>query len=254
MSEGEGYEEKSKFAGERVDFLDITKTIAAFANCEGGLILLRGVSCDPKLLDSARLDDFVNKLVAPRIPNIVSVQRDKDVFSIEVPRSDDAPHVMAHSPSYKQANDKERAAFHQGQIYVRHSSKSEPATADDLREMIRKATSRALASLGDAIKRASVEVAEGGLPILAPGSVLEIAMKDVNASHPYTATTLGAKLGKGQQWTAAAAGKLEIKNDPKYWINIVGSMGHVIARKYSEEALKRLVQEIESDPDFDPYH
>ena len=48
--------------------------------------------------------------------------------------------------------------------------------------------------------------------------------------------------------------RLEIKKDPKYCINIVGSMGQIIARKYSEEALKRLVQEIESNPDFDPYH
>ena len=61
MVEGGSYEEKSEFAGHQNDFLDISKTIIAFANGDGGQIVLRSLACDSALLDSARLDDFVNR-------------------------------------------------------------------------------------------------------------------------------------------------------------------------------------------------
>ena len=99
--------------------------------------------------------------VAPRIRNITSIQVDNDSFAIEVAPSEDGPHVIAHTANYKLGDKGQRPAFHQGQIYVRHSSKSEPATEDDVRWMINKAVSRVLASLIEAMKNASISVAEG---------------------------------------------------------------------------------------------
>jgi len=79
-------------------------------------------------------------------------------------------------------------------------------------------------------------------------------MKDVNSSHPYNATTMGAKLGKNQSWTARAAGKLGLKKDPKYCVNILGTKGQVIHRMYSEEAYHKLAEVLQRGPEFDPYH
>jgi hypothetical protein len=67
--------------------------------------------------------------------------------------------VIAHTANYKLGDKGQGPAFHQGQIYVRHSSKSEPATEDDVRWMINKAVSRVLASLSEAMKNASISVA-----------------------------------------------------------------------------------------------
>jgi hypothetical protein len=78
----------------------------------------------------------------------------EDCFVIEVPPSEDGPHTIAHSASYTLASGKQKPVFHPGQIYVRHSSKTEPATADDIRAMIQKASAKTLSALGDAIKQA----------------------------------------------------------------------------------------------------
>ena len=254
MNESIDYEEKSEFDGKDNDFLDIIKTIIAFADGEGGIVVLQGVTCKPAVLDSARLDDRVNKWVAPRIRNIVSNLDAEDRIIIEVPPSDDAPHVISHSASYKLPGDRQRPAFHPGQIYVRHSSKTEPATADDVRLMIQKRTAKALAALSDAIKQAPINVAEGGLPILAPGTVLEISTKDVNRSHPYTAKAIGQKIGKNNQWVSAAARRMRLRNDQKYCVGVLGGNGQVALWKYSEEALGAITTQLEIVPDFDPYH
>jgi hypothetical protein len=48
----------------------------------GRVIVLKGVTCRPALLDSARLDDFVNRWTAPRIRNIVS-KREADDLEVQ---------------------------------------------------------------------------------------------------------------------------------------------------------------------------
>lgn len=254
MKEGVEYEEKSRFEGHNNDFIDIAKTIVAFANGGGGQICLRSVSCDLRKLDSARLDDFVNRWVSPRITGIASARGEEGSWTIDVNPSQNSPHVISHAASYVLQDGKQRAAFHQGQIFVRHSSKSEPATADDVQQMLQRAVSRTLAALGDAITRASVTVAEGGIPISRSGVVLEMAIKNVNKSYPYTATAVGHQIGKGQQWVAYAAEKLGLKTDERYCCNILGSKGQVALRKYSEDALTRIKETLESNPNFDPYH
>jgi len=66
-------------------------------------------------------------------------------------------------------------------------------------------------------------VAEGRLPILTPGTVLENTMKDVNHSHPFTATSLGKRIGKNYQWVSAAARKLGLREDRRYCVGILGT-------------------------------
>ena len=82
---------------------------------------------------------------------------------------------------------------------------------------------------------------------VAKGAPIEIAVQDVNKTHPYTARSLGAKLGKGQNWVAAAASKLELKNDSRYSFAIYGSGGKVALRKYSDSALERIRRELEAN-------
>ncbi|MBO0743356.1 MAG: hypothetical protein J2P51_18310, partial [Hyphomicrobiaceae bacterium] len=94
------YEEKSEFAGENNDFTDIAKTIAAFANGDRGCIVLKALTCDPKRVDSARLDDFVNRWVSPRITGITSTITSDGGCTISVAPSQNSPHVIAHCASY----------------------------------------------------------------------------------------------------------------------------------------------------------
>jgi hypothetical protein len=68
MPESESFEEKSSFEwGREGQHFDLLKTIVAFANCAGGQILLKQVSGDHRRLDSARIDDFANTYVSPRL-------------------------------------------------------------------------------------------------------------------------------------------------------------------------------------------
>src|SRR5262245_2986113 len=139
--EGTEYEEKSDFEAGTNDLLDISKTVIAFANGEGGRLFLRRVRGDSRLLDSARLDGVVNRCVPQSTNGITSRATDDGGYEILVPASTGAPHVIEHVGNYQRGGT-QRPAFYKGQIFVRHSSKSEPATADDVAVMIRRAVAR----------------------------------------------------------------------------------------------------------------
>jgi hypothetical protein len=102
--------------------------MVAMANCRGGRIVLSDVICSSKLLDSSHLDNLVNAQVSPRINGITWRQLPDGDWEIEADRSPDRPHVFVVDRRYKDDEGKDKYAFHRGQVYVRHSSKSEPAT------------------------------------------------------------------------------------------------------------------------------
>jgi hypothetical protein len=228
------------------------------ANTEGGEVSIKTLQTDKETLDSARLDDLVNKYVAPRVQGITSAQGDSGDWHIAVPQSKERPHIFVEEARYRDRDGKVRSAFYPGQIYVRHSSKTEPATDDDLRNIILDHVGRWLKKVGEAVTDFSLEIGEGttGLPVRISESAaaLTIAFKDPNRDYPYTTKTLGAKIGKGQNWVAQAASVLRLKEDPRYSLAILGAGDNVVVRRYNDRALEKLRDTLADNPGFDPWH
>jgi hypothetical protein len=61
-------------------------------------------------------------------------------------------------------------------------------------------------------------------------------------------------LGRNQNWTHTAAGRLGLKDNPMYSLPIKGTQGKVVLRRYNAHALEVLKKKLEEHPDFDPYH
>ena len=255
MGETEGYEEKSQFEGSEKEKLEIVKTIVAFANTSGGKIRLKNVSCPPSFFDTARLDDLVNKYAGPRLQGVRSQKRKSSTWEISIRKSDNRPHVFTQEASFQTAKGP-KSAFYPGQIYVRHSSKTEPATGDDLQQ-IRADFARLLYErLAEGIRAFSGKLTEdpGSIPVrLSREGTLTFRFEDMEKLYPYTAKTLGTKIQRNQNWTAQALTKLGIKGDPAHCLEIKGASGKVIVRKYDETTLERLRDVLQENPEYNPY-
>ena len=88
--------------------------------------------------------------------------------------------------------------------------------------------------------------ADSSLPVL-------VQRTDLEADYPYLTREMGQQIGKNMDWTARAAGILELKGDPKYHQAVRASKSNSIQR-YSEAALQKLKLVLKEDPSFDPYN
>lgn len=255
--ESTDYEEKSRFAGSAREKLELVKTLVAFANEGGGDVRIKRLKMSPDLLDSARLDDLVNRYVSARVGGITSGEQGDGSWVISVPESDVKPHVFVREGSYEDEGGKKRTAFYPGQIYVRHSSKTEPATDDDLKSMMQEYGATLLRQVAGAIGDLSIRMkgGDGSLPVLLSDSdqALTITVEDPNRSYPYTAKTLGREIGKHSSWVGRAASLLGLKEDARYCLPIQGAGKRVVVYRYNERALEELRVRAK-DPEFDPYH
>lgn len=168
--------------------------------------------------------------------NITSTRPEPDRCEIAVLESSDRPHVFITDTTYEDQSGRHHYAFHAGQVYVRHGSKTEPATDDDLRRIIQQMVGPWLTRVAGAIENLSLQIGQssGAPPVrLSDEALLEIRMADPNKEYPYTARTLGAELARGQTWVAKALDKLGAKDDPRYGCPMTGASGRVVLRKYS---------------------
>ena len=133
--------------------VDLVKNLVAFANAGGGQIVFGrnetqvvGVSADlVQALDSARLTDLLNRF-APENSVVVShsVQRDEesgnDLLIIQV-QAAQFPVVMKKDGDWKGIQKKkgDRPLFRKGDIWTRHSTKTERISFEDMREWIERA-------------------------------------------------------------------------------------------------------------------
>jgi hypothetical protein len=135
--------------------IDLVKNLVAMANAGGGSITfgctetdVRGL--DPlvlKALDSARLTDLVNRFTPPNsvvLSHEVIVQEDSDRIIVRV-NVEVVPYpvVMTKKGDWKgmQTQKGDRPLFVEGDIWTRHSSKTERVTYEDLRSWIDRARS-----------------------------------------------------------------------------------------------------------------
>lgn len=257
LVESTDYEEKSRFTGSPREKLELAKTLVAFANKEGGKVRIKRLEASSDLLDSARLDDMVNRFVAPRVGGITSGERSDGGWQISVPESRIKPHVFVREGSYVDEKGRNRTAFYPGQVYARHSSKTEPATDDDLRSIIQQHKADLLKQVAGAIGDLSIRMrgGSGSLPVRLSEAdeALTITVEDPNRSYPYTAKTLGREIGKHQSWVGRAASLVGLKEDTLYCLAIQGAGNEVVVYRYNDRALEELRARAK-DPDFDPYH
>ena len=254
--EGEDLELKSDFDGGERQWFELVRTIAAMANTKGGRLILQKAQCEIALLDSARITDRVNKALRPRLSGITSRVTDGGVWEISIQPSRQKPHVFTAELNYVDPHGKNRSAFYPGQVYARHSSKTEPATEEDFARMIQETVATWLEKLAQGIQSLSFEMTSeaNSLPVRIahePGG-LAVSITDPNKDFPYTVTELGKRIGRSQNWTAKAIGKLAIRDDPLYCMTI--KFGKNELRKYNEAAAAKLLQIVSEKPDFDLYH
>jgi hypothetical protein len=255
LVESEDLELKSDFDGSDRQWFEIVRTITAMANTKGGRLILQKSQCDPALLDSARLTDRVNKALRPRLASITSRVTEAGVWEITVQPSRQKPHVFVTELNYLDGG-KNRSAFYPGQVYARHSSKTEPATEEDFARMIQESVANWLEKLAKGIHELSFQITADpeSLPVrfAHEPAALSVTIRDPNTDFPYTTKSLGVCIGKSQNWTARAVRKLGLINNPSYSIMI--DLGSYKVAKYNDAAVQTLRQRLRDEPNFDPYH
>lgn len=135
------------------EWCELTKDIVAMANSGGGVLIIgadnagipTGFDIGSLLtLDPAKLTDKIASHTGQQFDNfhLNDIPRGAErVFLIVVCEADE-PLVFEKEGSYQTERGKHKTAFHRGVIYVRHGAKSEPATADDVRRMIKQRVDR----------------------------------------------------------------------------------------------------------------
>ncbi len=256
-AEVEDHERKSNYYGTLEDRAQLVKTIVAMANTKGGTIVLKTVHCNRDDLDSARLDDLVNRYVARRVRGISSRQMLDGSIEIHVVESENKPHVFRCNLPYKDKRKRTVIAFHEGQVWVRHSSKNEPATIDDIEQILREMISIFLGGLGEKVLQPSFslqapDAKKVPVRLSDEADATPITPDDLEKLYPYTTKQLGITLGKNQNWAARAVKVLGLKESREYSysLKISKNSRHYI---YSEKALQRIQNELGRDSDWNPY-
>ena len=166
------------------DYLELAADLVAMANTRGGAILVgtQGSAlpkADLALFDSARIDDKVNSLVEPRVGRIKSNALGSDFILIEIEKSDNPPHVFKQDGNCTNRQQKPVTVFRRGDVYVRHSSKSERANRTDFERWLETRQQRLFENVKlvfQASPEAQIQIAEGpgGVPVridpTAPGA------------------------------------------------------------------------------------
>lgn len=129
------------------DWCEIVKDIVAMANSGGGCLVFGlqddGTPSDwdpqPVLdLDPATVTDKIFKYTARNVADFEVVARRRRGSPVAVLAVDEVqvPLVFAKPGTYSVGGPRPKTAFAQGTVYFRHGAKSEPATTDDLADLL----------------------------------------------------------------------------------------------------------------------
>jgi hypothetical protein len=131
--------------GNKGEWIELLRDIAAFANSGGGVLLFgidnagnpTGLNCQPILdFDIARISDKLRKYTGSNFGDLVLFGCDREGLAITglYVGSVEEPLVFVADGQYTNAIREERLAFRAGIVYFRHGAKSEAGTSDDLRQ------------------------------------------------------------------------------------------------------------------------
>jgi len=118
------------------DCLKLVADLVAMANTRGGGILIGSSGTiipdnHRPQFDSARLDDRVNSLTEPRVGGVRSSFLGDDFVLVEVEKSPNPPHIFRRDGTYMSQTGRNSHVFSRGDVFVRHSTKSERASRVD---------------------------------------------------------------------------------------------------------------------------
>lgn len=192
--------------------VDLVKNLVAIANAGGGRIIFgRNETVTPGIdndtcqaLDSARLSDLVYRYVKPAqvelSHEIQALGDDRYLFTVRIAASE-YPVVMSRQGDWKGMNNrKDKAIFLLGDIWIRHSSKTERVTHEDMRTWIERAKQgerdrllsriTTLVNLPDGAEIQVVSAEQS--PIDSPQQLLQYATTrhDYDPSHLLTSSDL----------------------------------------------------------------
>lgn len=195
------------------DWCELIKDIVAMANTSGGRIIIglnddgSASGFDPQKVldvDPAVFVDKVYSYTGVHFPGVATTSETHAGARVAVMIVAEAstPLVFKQAGNYQAPNGKQRNAFNPGTLYVRHGAKSEPATSDDVRDMIERHIRRDRVSLLASLRQV-VEAPTGSFvtvsPVASAGSemagrpvrlVLDAAAEpgtflDPNITHPH---------------------------------------------------------------------
>ncbi len=110
-AESETYEEKSGYGGTDKERLKLVKSIVAMANTRGGEIHIERATARARELDSASLDNSVNRYVGPGVHGIESEVQMDGFAHIKVAESEHKPHIITCYASYEDGNGHQKPAL-----------------------------------------------------------------------------------------------------------------------------------------------
>jgi hypothetical protein len=130
------------------DWCEVIKDLVAMANSGGGTILV-GLNNDGTpsadvtvakvlALDPATITDKIASYTGSQFDGVAIVEASKSDATIAVLSigAASSPLVFVRPGTYALPDSKQKNAFSQGTLYVRHGAKSEPATTDDVSKII----------------------------------------------------------------------------------------------------------------------
>lgn len=207
------------------DWCELIKDFAAIANVGGGVVLVgvnnRGEPTSSDIsklleLDPVAISDKLHRYTDAHFADFDIESSHKDGAQIACIKIGTAfpPIVFTKPGTYAVDGGRQRTAFSQGTVYFRHGAKSEPATSDDLRQVLERQLENVRDSwLGD-VQRVVKAPAGSQIAVLPPmikhadsveGRPIQIVndpgapayrVVDFDKSHPHRATEAVEEIAK----------------------------------------------------------
>jgi hypothetical protein len=264
------------------EWCELIKDIAAMANSGGGRIII-GVDDDgtpsgfaPDKVLATDPADFGNKVFSYTGVHFAGVSCQASSHA-SAPVAElvigEAPFPLIFSKvgNYVAADNRQRAAFQPGTLYVRHGAKSEPANSDDLRDIIERHVKRDRVSLMANLRQV-VEAPAGSVvtvaAAVAPASdfsreirlvqdpaATPTAVLDINRTHPHRQKEIVAQVNDHFQ------GKVRVTSGDILAIRCLHKTDTDISLcyrpkfgspQYTDLFVNRLISQIENDAAFLP--
>jgi len=204
------------------EWCELLKDIVAMANSGGGRIIIglnddgtpSGIcSLKSHSTDPAVFVDKVYSYTGVHFAGVSTHLETHDEIQVTVLVIGDAtiPLVFSKAGNYQPPEGKQRNAFNPGTLYVRHGAKSEPATSDDMRDILERhlkcARESLLANLrqvveapiGSVVSLSSASASTSDLAarpvrLVQDPAAAPAAMLDPNVTHPHRQKELIAKI------------------------------------------------------------
>ncbi len=176
----------------QADWCEILKDIVAMSNSGGGCIVF-GINndltpyddCDVptiRAIDPAVLVDKINKYTGVVFDGVTieTVMRGNQEFVTFLVEQSEFPIIFSKVGTYSLGDGKQKNAFSQGTLYVRHGAKSEPAVTDDVRCIFERKLEETRKAWAEGVR----QVTEA--PIGSQIDVVYSEYEDANSSVPTT--------------------------------------------------------------------